>query len=94
MHAQAIVLVRLGAGSPSQRRRRPDAERRGQGSRGDSYDNALAETTIGTYKAELIEPGRPWVNPSQVRAQLAEADPVPGGDWLAREDPQGLLEVG
>jgi len=30
------------------------------GSRGDSYDNALAETTIGLYKAELIEPEGPW----------------------------------
>jgi len=30
------------------------------GSRGDSYDNALAETTIGLYKAELIERKGPW----------------------------------
>ena len=30
------------------------------GSRGDSYDNALAETVIGLYKAELIHPRGPW----------------------------------
>jgi transposase InsO family protein len=30
------------------------------GSRGDSYDNALAETVIGLYKAEVIRPGGPW----------------------------------
>lgn len=27
---------------------------------GDAYDNALAETTIGTYKTELIRPEGPW----------------------------------
>ena len=30
------------------------------GSRGDSYDNALAETIIGLYKAELIRNRGPW----------------------------------
>ena len=30
------------------------------GSRGDSYDNALAESVIGLYKAELIRPRGPW----------------------------------
>ena len=30
------------------------------GSRGDSYDNALAETIIGLYKTELVYPRRPW----------------------------------
>ena len=30
------------------------------GSVGDSYDNALAETIIGLYKSELIEPRGPW----------------------------------
>jgi putative transposase len=30
------------------------------GSRGDSYDNALAETIIGLYKTELIRRCRPW----------------------------------
>jgi putative transposase len=30
------------------------------GSKGDSYDNALAESVIGLYKAELITPRGPW----------------------------------
>jgi putative transposase len=30
------------------------------GSRGDSYDNALAESIIGLYKTELIRRGGPW----------------------------------
>jgi putative transposase len=30
------------------------------GSVGDAYDNALAETEIGLFKTELINPGRPW----------------------------------
>jgi transposase InsO family protein len=30
------------------------------GSRGDSYDNALAESVIGLFKAEVIHPRGPW----------------------------------
>ncbi len=30
------------------------------GSRGDSYDNAMAESIIGLYKSELIHPRGPW----------------------------------
>ena len=30
------------------------------GSRGDSYDNALAESIIGLYKTELIRKRGPW----------------------------------
>jgi putative transposase len=30
------------------------------GSRGDSYDNALAESVIGLFKTELIRPRGPW----------------------------------
>jgi transposase InsO family protein len=30
------------------------------GSRGDSYDNALAESVIGLYKTELIRKRSPW----------------------------------
>jgi transposase InsO family protein len=30
------------------------------GSGGDSYDNALAETVIGLYKAEVIHHRGPW----------------------------------
>jgi transposase InsO family protein len=32
------------------------------GSRGDSYDNALAESIIGLYKTELVHPRRPWTS--------------------------------
>lgn len=32
------------------------------GSRGDSYDNALAETIIGLYKTDVIRPRGPWRN--------------------------------
>ena len=33
---------------------------RSVGSRGDSYDNALAESTIGLYKTELVHRRAPW----------------------------------
>jgi len=46
------------------------------GSRGDSYDNALAESVNGLYKAELIEPRKPWRSVEQV--ELATAAWV---DW-------------
>src|SRR3989441_3553095 len=36
------------------------------GSRGDSYDNALAETVMGLYKTELIRPRGPWRTAEQV----------------------------
>ncbi|MBU2731122.1 integrase core domain-containing protein, partial [Acidithiobacillus caldus] len=32
------------------------------GSKGDSYDNALAETVNGLYKAEVIHHRGPWTN--------------------------------
>jgi len=45
------------------------------GSVGDSYDNALAETLIGLYKAELINRRGPWRNREQVElATLAWVD--------------------
>ena len=37
------------------------------GSVGDAYDNALAESQIGTYKTELIRPHSPWRNVEHVR---------------------------
>ena len=36
------------------------------GSKGDSYDNALAEAVNGLYKAELIGPRGPWRTAEQV----------------------------
>jgi len=39
------------------------------GSRGDSYDNALAETIIGLYKTEVIWRLGPWRNADQVEIE-------------------------
>jgi putative transposase len=41
------------------------------GSVGDAYDNALAESTIGLYKAELIA-GRSWKTFEEVEYQTSE----------------------
>jgi putative transposase len=41
------------------------------GSRGDSYDNALAETVNGLYKAELINRNGPWRSVEQVELETA-----------------------
>jgi putative transposase len=41
------------------------------GSRGDSYDNALAESVIGLYKAELIRRAGPWRTLEQVELATA-----------------------
>ena len=45
---------------------------RSVGSRGDSYDNALAETVVGLYKTELIHRRGPWRNLEQVELATAE----------------------
>lgn len=37
------------------------------GSKGDSYDNALADTINGLYKARLIHRGGPWKSPNSVK---------------------------
>jgi putative transposase len=42
------------------------------GSRGDSYDNALAETIIGLYKTELIRKRGPWRNLDDVEYATLE----------------------
>ena len=41
------------------------------GSVGDSYDNALAETVNGLYKAELIHRAGPWQRTTQVELATA-----------------------
>ena len=41
------------------------------GSKGDSYDNALAETVNGLYKAELINRKGPWRSVEQVELETA-----------------------
>lgn len=42
------------------------------GSRGDSYDNALAESVNGLYKGDLIERHKPWRTVEQVELATAE----------------------
>jgi putative transposase len=42
------------------------------GTVGDSYDNAMAESAIGLYKAELIRRRGPWRNPDQVEFSTLE----------------------
>jgi transposase InsO family protein len=42
------------------------------GSRGDSYDNALAESVIGLYKSELIRRHGPWTGLDQVEIATLE----------------------
>jgi transposase InsO family protein len=42
------------------------------GSRGDSYDNALAETIIGLYKTELVRQRGPWRGIDQVEYATLE----------------------
>jgi putative transposase len=41
------------------------------GSKGDSYDNALAESVNGLYKAELINRQGPWRTVEQVELATA-----------------------
>lgn len=42
------------------------------GSIGDAYDNALAESTIGLFKTELIKPRGPWRTVEQVEIATLE----------------------
>ena len=54
------------------------------GSKGDSYDNALAETINGLYKAELIHRRAPWKSREAVELATLE--------WVAWFNTQRLLE--
>lgn len=54
------------------------------GSRGDSYDNALAETINGLYKAELIHRRAPWKSKAAVEMATLE--------WVAWYNTERLLE--
>ena len=42
------------------------------GSVADAYDNALAESTIGLFKTELIKPGGPWRSGDQIEIATLE----------------------
>lgn len=52
---------------------------RSVGSRGDSYDNALAESIIGLFKSEVIHRRGPWRNLDQVEYAVLE-----WVDWFNR----------
>ncbi len=54
------------------------------GSRGDSYDNALAETINGLYKAELIHRRGPWRSRESVELATLE--------WVSWFNHQRLME--
>ncbi|HUP25960.1 MAG TPA: IS3 family transposase [Thermoanaerobaculia bacterium] len=54
------------------------------GSRGDSYDNALAETVIGLYKTELIHRRGPWRHADAVEYATLE--------WVDWYNTRRLLE--
>jgi putative transposase len=53
-------------------------------SKGDSYDNALAETINGLYKAEVIHQRRPW--------KTAESVEIATLEWVAWFNHHRLLE--
>jgi putative transposase len=42
------------------------------GSKGDSYDNALAETVNGLFKTELVGPQGPWRSVEQIELAMLE----------------------
>jgi transposase InsO family protein len=54
------------------------------GSRGDSFDNALAETVIGLYKTEVIYHLGPWHGPEDVEFATLE--------WVSWYNSQRLME--
>ena len=54
------------------------------GSRGDSYDNALAETVIGLFKTEVIRQDGPWRGLEEVEYATLE--------WVAWFNTTRLLE--
>ena len=57
------------------------------GSRGDSYDNALAESVIGLFKTEVIQRKGPWRHLAAVEfathvGRLVQHAPAARTDWL------------
>jgi putative transposase len=57
------------------------------GSVGDAYDNALAESQIGLYKAELIRPEGPWRDVEHV-----ELETLNYVDWFNTERPHESVD--
>ena len=57
------------------------------GSKGDSYGNALAETTNGFYKAELIDRRAPWKIKEAVGSAMLQG-------WLGSDLPPSHARIG
>jgi putative transposase len=57
------------------------------GSVGDAYDNALAETTVGSFKNELICRQGPWRDVNHV-----EVETLQWVDWFNTERPHEYLD--
>lgn len=57
------------------------------GSVGDAFDNALAETTIGSFKTELIHQQGPWRDVDHV-----EIETLNWVDWFNTERPHDALD--
>jgi putative transposase len=57
------------------------------GTVGDAYDNALAESQIGLYKAELIWPESPWRDREHV-----ELDTLHYVDWFNNDRPHESID--
>jgi putative transposase len=57
------------------------------GSVGDAYDNALAETTVGSFKTELIRRQGPWRD-----AEHVEIETLHWVDWFNTERPHEYLD--
>ena len=51
------------------------------GSRGDSYDNALAEAVNAAYKTELIHRSKPWRGVDDVELAVLTTDVRYGVAW-------------
>ena len=61
------------------------------GSRGDSYDNALAETVINLFKTEVIHHQGPWRGLEDVEiATCARVGRTTVIDYLSRADAAGV----
>jgi putative transposase len=57
------------------------------GSVGDAYDNALAETTVGSFKNELIRRQGPWRGVDHI-----EIETLNWVDWFNTERPHKFLD--
>ena len=59
------------------------------GRRGDSYDNALAETIIGLYRTKLIRTRGPWRSLDQSKSSRSNGSG--GSTAAASSDPLGFV---